>query len=60
MYSFSFLIAPAEEAALLAKATSIKERHELEEKQERLSKEREEIRRRGGKKNWTLKLSYQL
>lgn len=39
------LVAQAGKAALLAKAAAMKERHALEEKEERLAKEREEIRR---------------
>ncbi|KAE8277178.1 hypothetical protein D5F01_LYC24999 [Larimichthys crocea] len=39
------LVAQAEKAALLAKAAFIKERHGLEEKEGRLAKEKEEIRR---------------
>jgi len=39
------LVAQAEKAALLAKAAALKEMHALEEKEERLSKEREGIRR---------------
>ncbi len=51
------LIAQAEKAALLAKAASIKERHGLEEKEERLAKEREEIRRRKEKLDFEAELS---
>jgi len=39
------LVAQAKRAAILAKAASMKERHALEEKEERLVKDREEIRR---------------
>ncbi len=51
------LIAQAEKAALLAKAASIKERHGLEEKEERLAKEREEIRRQKEKLDFEAELS---
>lgn len=51
------LMAQVEKAALLAKAASMKERHGLEEKEERLVKEREEIRRQKEKLDFEAELS---